>query len=117
MLKMAFVGAIAERFVLGQPTAADRYQFASAQSVKVAVLVYYFKLALYSERAVVVHCYFSLSHSSFVWFNNKYKSFSAYFCACRPILWAGSKQDQPPDSLYPGAGLYLSRVITWCTRT
>ena len=52
MLEVAFVRAVAKRFVTGKTAAADADSFAAAEAVGIALSVNKFDFALYPERAI-----------------------------------------------------------------
>ena len=62
MLKMTFVGTIAEGFVLGKSAAADGNDLTSAKVVFVTIAIYDLEVAFYFQRAVVIDCNFCSCH-------------------------------------------------------
>ena len=64
MFKMPFMRSIAKRLVFRMTTTAERKNRSSPQPVIFAMLIYYFKIALYFKRAVVVNDNFSACHKS-----------------------------------------------------
>ena len=57
MFEAAFVGAVAERLIVRQAATAQRYHCAASEIINVALLVYYFEIALYFVGAVAVDRY------------------------------------------------------------
>ncbi len=62
VVEVAFVRTVAEGFVLGHATAADRYQGAALQAVHVTLRIYYFEVAVHFEGAIAIDGNFCCSH-------------------------------------------------------
>ena len=64
MFKMPTMRAIAKGFVFGVTAAAKRKSRSSSQPVVLAMFIYYFKIAFYLKRAVIVDDNFCGCHKS-----------------------------------------------------
>lgn len=63
MLKMSFMGAITERFVLRAATTAEGNDFPPAKVIFIAILIYNLEVSFYFKGAIAVNCNLCSSHA------------------------------------------------------